>query len=213
MSKKLEAQYIPAAFKKEGLSELSSALDLQPNHKLDNLLWSSNGYFPEADFSIAYTDESILLKYFVKEKHIRAVYTQVNDLVYQDSCVELFITFNNIGYYNIEFNCAGTPYAAYGPDKQNRVLLPVNVVQEIGILSAIQQPNNDGLIAWELTLQIPLSVFIHDDITRLKGTECRANFYKCGDELPQPHYLSWNNILSNQPNFHVPEFFGSLAFN
>jgi hypothetical protein len=37
-----------------------------------------------------------------------------------------------------------------------------------------------------------------------------ANFYKCGDETPEPHFLSWNPIDLPKPNFHVPQFFGQL---
>ena len=44
------------------------------------------------------------------------------------------------------------------------------------------------------------------------GKEIRANFYKCGDELDKPHYLSWNPINLEKPNFHCPEFFGTLFF-
>jgi hypothetical protein len=39
-----------------------------------------------------------------------------------------------------------------------------------------------------------------------------ANFYKCGDELPTPHFLSWNPIEWKEPSFHRPEQFGKLIF-
>lgn len=39
-----------------------------------------------------------------------------------------------------------------------------------------------------------------------------ANFYKCGDKLQTPHFLSWNPINLEKPNFHCPEFFGTLNF-
>lgn len=34
-----------------------------------------------------------------------------------------------------------------------------------------------------------------------------ANFYKCGDDLPAPYYLSWNKIIAPKPDFHYPDFF------
>jgi hypothetical protein len=46
----------------------------------------------------------------------------------------------------------------------------------------------------------------------LKGKTCRANFYKCGDDLPEPHFLSWNNIIADKPDFHLPQYFGTLTF-
>jgi hypothetical protein len=43
------------------------------------------------------------------------------------------------------------------------------------------------------------------------GATLRANFYKCGDELQVPHFLSWNPIGVETPDFHRPEFFGKLV--
>ena len=37
-----------------------------------------------------------------------------------------------------------------------------------------------------------------------------GNFYKCGDATLLPHYLSWSQIDTEQPDFHRPEFFGEL---
>ena len=40
----------------------------------------------------------------------------------------------------------------------------------------------------------------------------RGNFYKCGNQLPKPHFLSWNPIPTDNVQFHCPEFFGELDF-
>jgi hypothetical protein len=40
----------------------------------------------------------------------------------------------------------------------------------------------------------------------------RGNFYKCGDELGVPHFVSWTKIKTDSPAFHMPEFFGGLEF-
>ena len=40
----------------------------------------------------------------------------------------------------------------------------------------------------------------------------RVNLYKCGDNLNQPHFLSWSPITLDKPNFHCPDFFGTLIF-
>ena len=59
-------------------------------------------------------------------------------------------------------------------------------------------------------LVIPAECYFHHQITDLSGMTIRANFYKCGDKLQQPHFLSWNPISTPRPNFHVPQFFGTL---
>lgn len=61
-------------------------------------------------------------------------------------------------------------------------------------------------------LVIPMQVFRFHQINVLKRQKCRVNFYKCGDELTQPHYLSWKNIVAPKPDFHRPDFFGAAEF-
>ena len=54
---------------------------------------------------------------------------------------------------------------------------------------------------------------VHSPIrSSLDGQTIKANFYKCGDELQTPHFLSWNPINIEKPDFHRPDFFGSLEF-
>jgi hypothetical protein len=213
MVKELKVSFIPGVSGGFSLSELSLFLNGQPRHAIDNLLWDATGYFPEVGFALAYTDDSILLKYFVKEKYVRAFYREANDPVFNDTCVEFFIALNgDTKYYNLEFNCAGTTSIAYGADRHNRIDVPANFVKKIKTSSNIQASANNELISWELTLQIPFEVFNHHHINSLKNEVCRANFYKCGDELPEPHFMSWNNVISPQPNFHLSAFFGNVKF-
>ena len=53
--------------------------------------------------------------------------------------------------------------------------------------------------------------FSHE-MADLNGKTMRANFYKCGDLLQTPHFLSWAPIDLPQPKFHCPEFFGEVTF-
>ena len=68
-----------------------------------------------------------------------------------------------------------------------------------------------GDCSWEVALVIPYSAFFMHNITSLDGKAIRANFYKCGDKLQTPHFLSWNPIDLEKPNFHCPEFW-DVAF-
>ena len=40
----------------------------------------------------------------------------------------------------------------------------------------------------------------------------RANFYKYGDILTIPHYVTWNQVGTEKPDYHQPEYFGLLKF-
>ncbi|SEN86608.1 Carbohydrate-binding family 9 [Mucilaginibacter gossypiicola] len=213
--KEVYVPFIPGNYNENNLDELSALLNREQKHGIDNLLWTDTGYFPSVSFSIAYVNNNIALKYFVKEQHTRATYTAVNDPVYKDSCVEFFLGLGDDGdYYNLEFNALGTALVGFGKDRNGRQAIPDDKVRDIKSISNINRTENAAEFnTWELTLLIPFSVFIYHDIKTLKGITSKANFFKCGDELPEPHFISWNNIDSPVPNFHLSKFFGTIKFN
>lgn len=195
------------------LHEISRVLDTVPRQQLGYVPWAEYPYHPDVQFSIAHSSDAVFIKYFVKEKTIRAVNNTLNSPVYNDSCVEFFIRFHDeAAYYNFEFNCIGTHLIGYGTDKTNRNLLPTDVSQQIKYKSVLTNDHNHQIIGWELTLMIPVTAFYFHNIQSLNGQHCAANFYKCGDELPEPHFVTWSNIQWPQPNFHLPQFFGTLEF-
>lgn len=177
--------------------------------------WDSYPYKPQMKFRIAHTDDAILLNYQVEEATVRGKYGEDNGQVWTDSCVEFFVIPANDGYYyNIEATCIGTVLVGGGKDRHKRE----HAAQEV--MSGIQRWASLGREpfaereggAWELSLIIPYSTFFKHDIKSLDGVEVKGNFYKCGDELKTPHFVSWNPIKTENPDFHRPEFFGDLRF-
>jgi hypothetical protein len=57
-----------------------------------------------------------------------------------------------------------------------------------------------------------MDVFLLNKFNTLDGLEAGGNFYKCGDHLKVPHFLSWNPIKTEKPDFHLPAFFGKMRF-
>ena len=210
----LKVPYAPLT-KETALEEISHELDRQERHRIQTVSWPAFSYKPEVSFSIVHNNDCIFLKYFISEKWIRALYRRTHDPVFLDSCVEFFISFDGEAeYYNLEFNCIGTCLLGYGAGKAARRLVPEDYVKKIRRQAIIKTSNDGGLLYnnWELTLVIPLKVFIYHSISSLKNRHCRVNLFKCGDELPEPHFLAWNPVQSASPNFHLPEFFGSMHF-
>ena len=41
----------------------------------------------------------------------------------------------------------------------------------------------------------------------------KVNFYKCGDLLPEPHFICWNKVETTDPDFHQPDFFAPVVFD
>ncbi|MBX2933834.1 MAG: hypothetical protein KF825_06290 [Ferruginibacter sp.] len=212
MMKELKVKYVESKKDDFTIEDVSGLLDTFTKHKLDFVPWPQYPLKPSVSFSIAHNHENIFLKFYVQEKYLRAQYNIANSAVYQDSCVEFFVSFDEgASYYNFEFNCIGTGYVAYKSLNGTRQLLDEDLVNGLRKKSVIiTETGNDA--NWQLTLQIPFSIFIYTANNKLKEKKCRANFYKCGDLLPEPHFITWSNIISEKPNFHLPEYFGRLVF-
>ena len=214
--KRLDVPHLTQLQRTTPMQEISAALDHMPKHRIDNAPWPEFNYVPEVSFSIAHADSCLLLKYYVLESVVKAAWFRTDDPVYKDSCVEFFISMGeDKAYYNFEFNIIGTCKLNYGVDRNERKVVSEKLISSIRYLSSMQNtPGADGskAVHWELTLMIPTDAFSEHSELSLAGKKCRANFYKCGDDLPVPHYLCWNNIKSPQPDFHLSEYFGEVIF-
>lgn len=198
-------------YKADEINLLMDSLEAAP---IDRNPWPSYLANTEAKFIMAHNGESILLKYIIAEEYLMANEI-TNGNIHNDSCVEFFISFDDFGYYNLEFNCLGFTKIGYGSDRNDRKLLPIEVVEKLSFSSKI---NANGMVngtngfEWEITLIIPKEIFVEHKIASFHQLRAKGNFYKCGDGLPQPHFLTWNMIVSEEPDFHLKEFFGELAF-
>jgi len=178
--------------------------------------WAKNGHVScNASFSISHFNNGLFLKYSVVEPFLNVKKRKVNEAVHHDNCVEFFMAFENEkGYYNFEFNCLGSIKGAFGETRQQRQFLPADIlalIQESMEIS-INNTGKENHIRWTLSVILPMHAFCHHKNQSLSGTTCRANFTKCGDSLPSPHFLSWTDIAAANPDFHQPSSFGKLIF-
>jgi len=200
------------------LPKVSELLEAQTElNSIDLINWDKFQYLPEVKFRIAHSNNQIWLKYYVREAHILAKRTEANSATHKDSCVEFFLDPMADGnYYNFEFNCIGTTHLAYGPARQDRVFIDSGTIKDhIEVESSLgKEPFTEktGGHTWEMTIVIPAESLTHNKGIRLKGLRAKANLYKCGDETSVPHYLSWNPVGTERPDFHRPEFFGTVIF-
>ena len=185
-------------------------------HSIDTLNWEKEyPYKPDLKFRIGHTDNEIWLKFYVKEKNVLAQETRINGDVYKDSTVEFFISLDKINYYNFEFNCIGTPHVAHGPGRGNRNFVATDIVEQIERKSTLgTQPfaEKSGNFEWEMMIRIPSECFAFDKLKSFNGLKATANFYKCGDETSEPHFVSWNPIKTENPDYHCPQFFAEVEF-
>lgn len=212
--KLLQVTPLPGA-NKNRLGEVSVLLDKLERKFIDIAPWSKYPDKPKVSFTMAHANDHIFIKYDVEEYEVLARYKNINDPVYKDSCVEFFIGFDDEkSYYNIEFNRLGTCLGRFGTDRENRTELPVEILKTIKYERTLLKKTdpNDLSINWTLTVAVPIKVFCFHHLNSFKHQQAKMNFFKCGDDLSQPHYLVWNNIISDIPNFHLPEFFGEVEF-
>jgi hypothetical protein len=210
--KKLVIPYLNYLGEMSDIETVSATLDTQEKHAIDQQPWKEFPYRPQAHFSIGHSGDCLFLKYYVSESTVRAYYFRPNEPVYKDTCVEFFIAFDGErDYYNFEFNIIGTCKLNFGNQRNDRKLISEKAISSIRFSTLIRN-DRAGNIYWEIVLSIPLSAFSEHTFNSLKEKQCRGNFYKCGDELPQPHFLSWNNVISPEPDFHLPQYFGEIHF-
>lgn len=192
---------------------LESSTEFQ---SIETINWAEYPYKPEVRFKIAYCQNQILLKYYVKEETILAKEIKINGDVYKDSCVEFFIsTQKDRPYYNFEFNCIGIPSVGYGQARENRVSINPEILKLIKTKSSLgNQPFEEktGGYQWEMMIIIPKECLTYDKDIELKGLHAKANFYKCGDETSKPHFVTWNPIHTKSPDYHQPTYFGVIGF-
>ena len=173
--------------------------------------------FPYAPFChgrIARTEDTLWVDFRVSGLDLRIQNTEDNGRQWEDSCVEVFIADpSGSGYYNFEVNALGKVLACTGASREGRKARPAGEMAQIirwpGVAghSAGEWP---GVQAWRVCVGIPFGL-IGLDGKKLPAS-IRANFYKCGDKTAHPHFLSWSPVLTPQPDFHRPEYFGELLF-
>jgi len=199
------------------LKEISAMMDKQNERILiDTINWKEYNYKPEVAFSIAYSDHEIFLKYYITENYFKAEKTETNQMVCEDSCIEFFVSPEDDGiYYNLEFNGIGTCLMGSGTGRVDLTRANPEIISKIRRLtSAGEKPVKEkvGKFEWTVTIAIPFEVFFLHKIIDLEGKTFRANFYKCGDMLTVPHYVTWNPVGTEKPDYHQPKYFGLLKF-
>jgi len=200
-----------------GLEEVSGWMDVHEKRlSVSTINWEGFNYKPCVDVAIAYSDSEIFLKYYITENYFKAEKTETNQMVCEDSCVEFFVSPEDDGiYYNLEFNGIGTCLMGIGTGRADRKRANSAIISKIRRLSSAgvkPVKKSEGKFEWTITVAIPFEVFFRHHVTNLKGKTFKANFYKCGDKLKVPHYVTWNAVGTEKPDYHQPEYFGVLKF-
>lgn len=162
--------------------------------------------------TVAHDGMKFYLCFRVEGEQLRVMHTRDFDPVWQDSCVEFFMQREGEDtYHNFECNALGAMLAAHRESRESFQRL-TEEVKTVFRYSSIQHryEGDRQLSDWQLYLEIPKAAMGFASEESLSAQTIRANFYKCGDETAEPHYQSWSPIELPNPDFHAPQFFGSL---
>jgi hypothetical protein len=192
-----------------------------PSLMLDHHMGPRTGHFPRTEAKLCFDVETLCLMFRVEDQYVRAVAEQYQDNVFEDSCVEFFFTPGtdvSKGYFNLEMNCGGAILFHFQTGRgKNRVIVPEKECETISCRSSLPRrvdPEIQEPVTWTVSYRLPLCLL--EPYTRVTppgpGVQWRANFYKCGDKTSHPHWLTWSPVNVPRPDFHRPEFFGTLEF-
>lgn len=183
--------------------------DSIPSLDIDNQQWLDPVDI-SARAQLCHDDEAFYVRMWAEEADVRAEYP-ASDLLantYEDSCLEFFLAPvpGDARYLNFEFNPNCAVGVQIGVTKTDRTRL----VRTDDLYEAVSARTEDG---WEIAYKVPFDFIrqFYPDFAAESGEVLRGNFYKCGNLTVSKHYLSWNSIDSDTPNFHMPECFGELV--
>ena len=196
----------------DGPVDASASIDWSgiPQLDIDNAQWL-DAYGILAHAQLCYDDTALYVHMWAEEQDIRAEHQrdELSPSCYEDSCLEFFISpiEGDARYMNFEFNPNCAVGSEIGTQKTGRVAL----IPRDDVYNASSDRTDDG---WEIFYTLPFDYLrnFYPEFQAQSGTQVRANFYKCGNLTEHKHYLSWNPIDTDAPNFHVPECFGMLIF-
>ena len=155
-------------------------------------------------------DEGFLVKITCFEKNPKAVHEGFYSNVYKDSCLEMFAIFDNTSdkYVNIEMNSIGSSLIAVGAERNGRTAID-KITGKPFPVKAIKEEDKWSAEAFVSLCDLNKIYGVNKDVFK-KGYEFKGNFYKCGDETETEHYVMWNRVETEKPDYHRPEYFGKF---
>lgn len=188
---------------------------------IDKYMGKLPAFKPGAEAKMMYDDENIYVIFRVRDQYVRSLVQEYNGNVSADACVEFFFapdTALPAEYFNLEVNAGGTPLIFYvtkpwtGFNKLSNE--DIKLIEIAHSLPAKIDPEITAPITWTLEYRVPLSMLkkYSNVTTPAPGIMWKANFYKTASAGSNPHWITWSPVNKLQPDFHLPQFFGTLKF-
>lgn len=192
-----------------------------PVGKIDRFPWHKGGWTPCTEFKLQYTQDYIYVIFQVQDQYVRCINTEYGSGVCNDACVEFFFQpapEKSSLYFNIETNCGGTMlFNSQTGRLENTLTIPQEQASLLEVAASMPltvDPEIPEPLVWTLEYRVPLSVLEkHAEVVRpAPGVAWRANFFKCAVNNSHVHYGCWSPVGTPRPDYHQPQYFGTLTF-
>src|SRR5690606_25070673 len=201
------------------ITRLDSFEERMDSVTITNYLGEMPVFKPKAIATLRYDDHHLFLHFSVADRHVFYNVTDYNGPVSKDACVEFFFApdvESPTNYFNLEINVGGTALMRYNGN--GRVPIAPSDFEAVEITRSLildQGQVIDDSVTWQIRCKIPLDMLKkYASITWPRsGVKWRGNFYKTASTGKNKHWMAWSTVESETPNFHLPEYFGSLIFD
>lgn len=189
--------------------------------QLKNYMGSKPEHFPTVFVKLVYSDTDLYVIFKVLDQYVKSIAQEYQGKVYEDSCVEFFFTpadNSRKGYFNLETNSGGVQLFGFNSNAGvEDVLIKYEDYKNIEVAHSLPKLIDNEIkekVTWYIEYKIPIEVLskYFENVKPISETVWRGNFYKCADKTSHPHWLTWNKVENPTPNFHLPQFFGTLIF-
>lgn len=166
---------------------------------------------PKTTFKLLRGPEGLSVLMHTEERNLRAVQTEENSLVCEDSCMEFFLKPSpwDERYFNFELNPKGVMHLGIGCGRYGRTY-----IWDDREIFSIESDAKDG--DWTLKYYIP-DTFIKKHFAEAEflstgnsSSVAKGNFFKCGEQVEFPHFAMWSECEVELPDFHIADFFGRI---
>ena len=181
--------------------------------KIGYFMATPEEYRPVCGCRMGWTDDGLYIWEYAYETELRVTEKGSACRAWEDSCLEVFLAPDPEQpdrYLNYECTPAPCVHLGTGTGRKDRKVfdslrLPKGTEPASRIIPGV---------AWGISYRLPLS-FLTEEFgipCLYPGMVMHGNFQKCGDLTRIPHYALWNGPGPEitVPDFHRPEYFGTL---
>jgi hypothetical protein len=187
-----------------------------------NYMGDVPSFKPVTTAKMMYDDSNVYVIFRVKDNFIRLKTEKFGGKVFQDACAEFFFSPDSsqpLQYFNLEMNAGGIALMGFHSNGKvgKNIYLTADEFKGVEIAHSLPEKLDKEITeptTWTIEYRLPLSVLRKfSNVTQpAKGVIWKANFYKTSDMSSNPHYITWALVDNKEPDFHLPQFFGTLRF-